>query len=192
MTRALDAAVVTELTSSRLRPRIFVKFEFDSGDLRLWNDYYDFTFNGETYTGSGDLGSISEITEDTELSANGVELTLSGIPSDWISVALSEPYKGRTVTIWDALLDSSGALVGGDDGPIPHVYRCDVMRITDGGETANVTMVAESVMRRLEQGSPAKFTSQWQERLLGITDRGFDQMVRGLNEEIYWGTERTL
>ena len=192
MTRALDASVVTELAASSIRPRIFVKFEFDSGDLRLWNDYYDFTFNSETYTGSGDLGTISDITEDTELNANGVELTLSGIPSDWISVALSENYKGRTVTIWDALLDSSGALVGGDSGPIPHIFRCDTMRIVDGGDMATVTLTAESVLRRLDLGSPAKFTSQWQEYLIGITDRGFDQMVRGINEEIFWGAERTL
>lgn len=193
MTRTLDADVVTAIGQTLLRPRLFVKFEFESGDLRLWNDFIPYTFNGEEYTPTGDFGSISDITEDTELEANGVELSLSGIPSEWISIALAENYKGRPVTVWDALLDSSGALVGGDDGPIPHTFRCDTMRIVEGGDTATITLVAESVLRRLEQGSAARFTPQWQRRILGgQVDGGFNQMTLQAQSEIFWGAERSL
>lgn len=192
MSRDLHADVVTETEASRIRPRMLVKFEFDSGDLRLCTGYQNITFNSEVYTASGDFGSVSAITEETEPNANGVELTLSGIPSEWISIALSEPYKGRYVTIWDALLDSTGAIIGGNDGPIPHIFRCDVMRIEEGGDIANITLSAESILRRLETGSPATFRTQWQKKLYSVTDSGFLQVGQTQQSELFWGAEREL
>lgn len=193
MSRDLDTDVVTETEATRIRPRVLVKFEFDSGDVRLCTGYQNITFDSEEYTASGDFGGISSITEETELNANGVELMLSGIPSEWISIALSEPIKGRPVTIYDCFIDSTGAIVGGDAGPIPHAFRCDTMRIQEGGDTANITLTAESILRRLEVGSPATFRPQWQRKLYGDgNDSGFNQVGQTQQSELFWGGERTL
>lgn len=199
MTRTLDPDVVTEITKRRLRPRLFVKFEFDSGDLRLVNDWVPRTFDGEEYTPSGDLGAISAITEQLELNANGIELMLSavGVPNDvsseWISIALQENVQGRPVTVWDAFIDDNGDVVGGDAGPIPHVYTCDVPRIVDGGPEPRIMLTAESVLRRLEVGSPGTFRTQWQRKILGgIVDVGFNQISQTRQSEVFWGREREL
>jgi len=192
MSRDLDSSVVTETTQRRVRPRTLVKFEFDSGDVRLCTGYQNITFNSEEYTAAGHLGSVSAIREETELNANGVELTLSGIPSEWISIALSENFKGRYVTIYDCFVDSAGAIVGGDAGPIPHVFRCDTMRIEEAGDTATITLTAESILRRLEVGSPATYRTQWQKRLYATQDTGFMQVGQNQQSETFWGAERTL
>jgi len=193
MSRDLHADVVTQTTASRLRPRLLVKFEFDSGDLLLCNGYTDITFNSEMYTASGDFGSVSSIVEETELNANGVELTLSGIPSEWISIALQEPYKNRPVTLYEVLVDGDGAIYGGDDGAIPHSFRCDTMRIDEGGDTANITIAAESILRRLEVGSPVTFRTQWQKKKYPtVSDGGFLQVGQDQQTEIFWGAARNL
>lgn len=194
MTRALDAAVEAETEETVVRPLLLVHFEFDSGDLRLCSGYLPVTFDGEEYTPTGDLGSISPIVEETELNANDIQLKLSGIDATWLSVVLAENIQGRAVTIWDAFTDSSGAIVGGDDGPIPHVFRCDVPEIIEDPASgkAEITITAESVLRRLETGAAGMFTTQWQRRYVTGIDSGFNFINQNQQTEIFWGAERRL
>ena len=77
-----------------------------SAPLYFWTGIGDTTIDGITYTGTGNLMQISSIKETAEIQAAGANLTLSGIPADMLSPALSVPYPGRIGKIKFGLIDA--------------------------------------------------------------------------------------
>lgn len=158
-----------------------VELEFDSGTVRIWNGYGDLTFNGNTYTGGGNLVSISPIQEDAEISAKGASMSLSGISSTILSYALNENYKYRIANIHIGTL-SNGTIAS------YKVFsgRMDVMTISEEGDTCSIVLTAESRLIDLERPRVRRWTSEDQKSLYA-GDKGFD-FVNSLQEkEIQWG-----
>ena len=89
------SGVPSGFSDASLTAFVAVELAFDSGTTRLWNGYGDLTVASNTYTGSGDLMSISAIEENSEISAKGLNLVLSGILSSLLSLALTENYQNR-------------------------------------------------------------------------------------------------
>ena len=110
-TIAADAKTATEDDPNA--PRWLVKLEFASGTTFYWNGIGDLLFDGNTYTGTGRLGSISEIRETQETQAEGIELGIMIVPTDetpdaidaFINLSLDEKYQGRAVTVYQAFVN---------------------------------------------------------------------------------------
>ncbi|KKM65703.1 hypothetical protein LCGC14_1488610 [marine sediment metagenome] len=184
MTRDITAGMITEITATGLTPITLLKFEFDSGDLNLWDGVGDLSWSGDTYTGAGNLLAISPITETEKIVANGVEFTLSGMPSSIISTALSEDYQGRPISMWRGAFDSNRTIVA---DPVPIFSgNMDVMTITESGDTATVSVVAESQMRALTRPSTRKWTSMDQ-KAIWPSDKGFDEVPQIQDDPVVWG-----
>lgn len=184
MSRDLTNEMIAEVTADSLSPIYIFKAEFDSGDSNFWTGRGSLVFNGDTYTGLGDFLSISEVVETQNAEANGLSVTLSGIPSSLISVALSEKYQGRTVTIWFGCLDSTGALIS---SPII-VFRgfMDVMELLEGGNTAALTVKAENELIILNRAKERRYTDEDQ-KLDYPSDVGFEFVTALQDAEITWG-----
>ena len=99
MNRSITALYRAFARGDSLHPMILLSATFDSGFLRLWNGYGDLTFDGNVYTGAGDLLGITPVSETEEIRANGVNISLSGIPTETVSIALNEPCQGRPIDI---------------------------------------------------------------------------------------------
>ena len=183
MTRDITAGMITEITATGLTPITFLKFEFDSGDLNLWDGVGDLSWSGDTYTGAGNLLAISPIAETEEIAANGARFTLSGMASSIISTALSEDYQGRPVSMWRGALDSSRAIIA--DPILIFSGNMDVMIINDSGAMAMVSVVAESQMRALTRPSTRKWTSMDQ-KAIWPSDKGFDEIPQIQDDPIIW------
>lgn len=183
MTRTITAGMVTEIDATELSPIIFVKFEYDSGDVNFWNGIGDLVWSGDTYTGAGNLGAISKVAETEGIIANDVNFQISGIPSGSISLALTEPYQGRPATMWIGAFDSSYAIV---DDPI-QVFKgsMDVMEIVEGGSTATITIRVENVLRALTRSSPRKWTDQDQQAQVP-GDVGFKELPGIQDDPVNW------
>ena len=61
--QGLDTSIVNRLGADEQAIFIAVKAEFDSGTIRLWSGLGDASIDSETYTGAGDLLSISNVEE---------------------------------------------------------------------------------------------------------------------------------
>jgi hypothetical protein len=85
--------------STKLHPIILVTGEFESSTLRLWSGYDTLTYGGNDYTGAGTLLGITPQTESMDIKANGITVSLSGISSTIISLALSENINKRNITV---------------------------------------------------------------------------------------------
>jgi len=133
MTRTLGSSFQTELAASELSPFFAVEMDFEGDPVRLWGGYGNIVIDGDTYFGAATLLNISAISETSEVQANGITVSLSGIDTSLISAALSENYQGREMKVYFGVLNDSGAII--DDPYIAFKGRMDVMTIDEDGET---------------------------------------------------------
>ena len=186
MPQDMTAAAITESEKgSGAKEVIFIKMEFDSGTVRIWNGRQSFSFDGETYTGLGDIGQISQITSSMETRPFAISIELSGIigTNDLIAKAEAEDVIGRAITIWVGYLDSNYALIA--DPVIEFRGRMDTMPIFIG-ETLTVVITAESRLADWYRTKVRRFTDRDQ-KLLFSSDKGYEFSIDGLTREIIWG-----
>ncbi len=99
MSRGLTATVQTEVEKDRLQPVWLMEFNF-STVLRFWTGIGDLSWNGETWSGSGDVIKFSGIDETSAVQANGIQFQLAGMDSALVSLALTEDVQGRRVNVY--------------------------------------------------------------------------------------------
>lgn len=158
-----------------------VELKFDSGNVRLWNGYGDLTIDSNTYNGSGSVLEISEIEETAEIGAKGVTITLSGVDSSILSLALVENYQYREANIFVGTI--SGATVNSYK-----VFsgRMDVMSIEELGQTCNIALAAENRLIDLERARIRRWTDEDQKQI-DATDLGFKFVNKLQERAIKWG-----
>lgn len=172
----------SEFTQDSFSPLLAVELNFDSGILRLWNGYADLTIDGETYIGSGNLLQISGIEETGEIAARGVTMTLSGLSTDIISVALQENYQNRTARIYLGAIQSDGTVQSYQ----VFAGRLDVMNIEESGETATISVTAENRLIDLERPRIRRYTSEDQKSIYP-GDLGLDYVNDLQDKTLDWG-----
>jgi hypothetical protein len=184
MARTLPSALSAEFNADELKPFYAVELLFDSGDLRFWTGYGDITANSETWTGSGTVISFSSTNEATDLSANGMTITMTGLEASIISIMLSENYRGRLAKVY------LGAL-GSNNLPVSSLYqifagRMDIMTLQENGETANISISIENVLIDLERPRARKLTNEEQlKRYPG--DNSLKNVASLQDRQIAWG-----
>lgn len=84
MSRGLSASNISAVDGDVVRPVVFVELHYDSSTLYIHDNIGDivaddWTGTSRTWSGIGDLGSISTIEEGNEISPYKIDLVLSGI-----------------------------------------------------------------------------------------------------------------
>jgi len=175
------------------------------GPLYVWSGYGDLTIGSKTYLGAGQLLSVSSVEETTEIEAKGASITLSGIPSDFLSLALSEPYQGRECKIYFGLwLNNKTIITQASDtittedlfefvteGETKHLAEIfsgelDQMNISEESSTATISITVENVLIKLERPVVRRFTDQDQ-RSRFPSDKGLEFVASLQDKEIFWG-----
>ena len=162
MARDISAGMVTEVQATVVTLAYLVKLAFPAfGDVNLWTGIRPIIFNGDTYSGVGDLLGVSDITEEGGLKAASVTFTLSGIPSANLSLALTENVQDRLAKAWLAMFDSSDAII---TSPIPiFVGRMSTMDIVEKADTSTISVVAENILTLLNRASNRRWTDEDQQ-----------------------------
>ena len=175
--------VISALRADNVPMLVLVELEFAEGTIRACNAGYNFEHNGYTWTGLGNLGGISAISEGEELEMYGLTLTLSGVRPEWISIALNSGYQNRPATIWLAPLDQQYRLI--TDPVIVFRGRMDTMPI-ELAEKSTIQLSIESRLVDWERPRERRYnhadqTSQYPD------DKGFEYVAQMAEREIIWG-----
>ena len=156
MSRTIDSGLLTALQGLSIDPYFACEFMFDSGAVRLWTGLgdKDITVRGasQTFTGSGNLLTISGLEEIGDLSAKSVTVKLSGLPASVVSLALSENYQRRRASIYFGELSQS-AVVEVFSG------KMNTMRLVDKVEASEVEVTIESKLVELARASNYRYTN---------------------------------
>ena len=133
--------------------------------------------------------------ETTDLSARGITMQLSGVPTAMVYTALTEDYQGRTCSVMFGALSTTAGLIA---SPITiFAGRMDVMQISDDGQTSLITMSAENKLIDFKRTREQRYTDEDQQTLfptyasITLPDLGLE-FVNAIQEKtIYWGNQTT-
>jgi hypothetical protein len=168
-------------------PEYLVYMDFPSAPVRLWSGidnqvFTDISGSG-TYIGVGTLGSISTVAETTEVSAKGIELTLSGIPQSHISLALTENYRGRPVAVYLLIYSADRNTY---QKTMIFRGRMDQMIINEGEKESSITVKCESRLIELNRPRERRYTDEHQKSLYPA-DTGLEFVAGMADKILYWG-----
>lgn len=184
MSRSLTSAMQSAVTADLVRPIILVQCAFDSGNLNLWNGVGNLTVSSVDYVGAGTLLAIGEISETSELQANGITVTLSGITDPLLAKARDEDYQGRELKVLLGAMDASNGVIS---TPV-NVFSgfMDTMVINDSSETATIQIAVENRLIGFERTRVRRYTAE--DQLIDFpNDKGLEFVADMAEKEIVWG-----
>jgi hypothetical protein len=128
------------------------------------------TWGGNTWQPAG-LGRIEAI-DDSAQELQALQFTLPGVSSGHLSLVLNEQVEGKTVRVYDALIDPATGQVA--DAVLAWAGTLNVPAIEDGA-TATVAVTAEHRGVHALRAKPSRYTNDEQQRLFpGDTSLNFD------------------
>lgn len=183
MARSLPGAVTTAIAQPEVLPFFAIDIDFDSGPLYLWTGVGSITNASKTYLGTGDILAISSIDETTEIQAKGVTLSITGIPTSYLSLALAEPYQNRACRIY------FGTTTAGTS-TFYQIFAgtLDQMTIQENSDSATVSVTVENALILLERPVTRRYTDQDQKTRYP-NDNGFQYLAYMQDTPIYWGKQ---
>jgi hypothetical protein len=141
-------------------------------------------WNGNDWSGLGHLGGISSVTATSEVTAENITLTLSGIDPSLVEIALNETRQNYPVDVWLGFLDDNGAVI---TAPVKCFSgHCDVPTIEDAGDTCTLTITAENPLVDLERPTNRRYTTDDQQ-MTHAGDTGFSFVPNLQQIDIHWG-----
>jgi len=203
--RDLDSRMEAAFTDGSTTNALLAEFDFESETLYMWSGYGSLVYDGKTYLGGGNLINISPYQETQELQAQGLQFSLSGVPTTLISTALQESYQGRECRTYIATVNlGDGALLTGDGGYILQengskisleagvlsAYRyftglMDTIDISDDASESRIVLSAENILTILKRRKASYYTHEEQIALYP-KDLGFVFVPSLQDKEIIW------
>jgi len=184
MSRSLSASFVSAITSNGVAPIVLIRAYFDSGEIDLWNGIGNLVYSGVTYTGVVPILNVDTVHEQKQVAATGFNLTLSGLDPTILSLAENEPYQGRSLEMYLALLDATGAVIS-----TPYMMfkgYMDTMTIDDNGQTISITIAVENELIALERALSTSYTPESQ-KVNFPNDTFFNFVANIQNQTAHWG-----
>jgi hypothetical protein len=196
MSRTIDSGLLSALTGNSVKPFYAVELLFDVktttdvngdpidlGPMRMWTGLGNRTINvggtNQVFTGVGALLNIAAAEEVGDLSAKGMVLTLTGLNSSIISLALQEPYQRRRAKVY---LGEQGV------NPVVEIFSgfMDTMQISDDPESSTVVLTIESKLVELERSRNWRYTDESHKaRYSGDSFFSFVQSIQ--DQQVAWG-----
>ena len=205
MSRDLSTAVSENLEDDVIYPFFAIELLFDGDEvMRLWTGVGTLVYEENSWYGTGNLLTFDTVEETSEIAAKGATVTLSGVPSEVLSLALSEPYQGRQAKIYfgtfasgSILAESSSYILFEDGGKImledtntslTEIFAgyMDQMNIEEGADSSTIQLSIENKLIDLERPRTSRFTSAYQKSLFP-NDLGLDFVEDLQTKELYWG-----
>lgn len=176
--RNLDPTLKTGLNAPVIEPLLLVMLTFRSKTCYVCSAGFNVAWNGQVYLGLGTFGGISAVSEGTEVKADGISLTLSGIDSTIVTECETDIMPLAPAKCWLGLM-SQGGMIG-----VPYCFFSGVVdspTITTTRDTASITLKLESRMALLNRPSQRRYTSADQHANGYPDDTGF-AWVEKLND----------
>ena len=186
--KLLAPVVIAALSRPRLQIAQLVSMHFSSGVVALNSTTRDLVFEGITYKGAAGLGTIAQIEDSIGSEVKGLQLTMSGLASELLALALADAtvVQGAQLVIRLAILEEDGTII---DAPVDWLGYLDTMPIQADGDTCTITVTAESSAVDLLRGN-AMTTSNADQQALYPGDRAFEYIVSQDGVPVVWPTKQ--
>ncbi|AUZ95508.1 hypothetical protein [Salmonella phage PMBT28] len=161
------------------------EFDFQSGTTRVHTGIGEILIDGQVYTGLGSMGDVGSIKEENSTSATQLQVTLSGLEPQLISIALNEQSVNRKVRVFIATLNedytqvSYNLLFKGKLTGASHTF----------GDTSALNFTVSNIFEEWSKGRPFRYTDEsHKKRHPG--DRFFRYVAQMAEHSLYWGSKK--
>lgn len=187
MARPASPALLAALSAGRVQLVGFMEGRFTGGQVNFWSGAGQISWNGKTWTGVGNFGSVSQIEETSDVKAVGVTLGLNGVPGALLSLVLQSIRQGDQVDLWQLAADlSTGAIIGDPVDDLIFSGRADVPAVNDDPAAPTIGLALENRLIDLERARERRYTPEDQ-HIDYSGDKGFDYVASLQSEDIVWG-----
>jgi len=183
MSRTLPSGYAAIASGKVFSPAFLVFLDWPADPVYAWSGYGSIVWDGHTWIGVGTYGAISQIGESKNLSANGISLTVSGIPSELVAKALANNTQGAEGKIYLAPMSIDGTFAA---NPLQLFEGfIDIAPMEDSGETSTLTVQLEKELidRRFNDRR-----NDHEDQQIDYAGDMFFEFVAGLvDKDITWG-----
>jgi hypothetical protein len=187
MARDLTDDFKVEIEGKLVRPIIFVFLDFVDDPVYIWSGVGTVSWNGHSWLGVGNLGGVSAVQETADTIAQNITLSLSGIPTEYLSDVIEAVEQNTDVQVWFGFF--------ADDSVVADPYQVfrghiDVPTVTEGADTSTVSITCENPLIDLQRASNRRYMPDDQ-RIDYSTDKGFDYVAAIQDWNGTWGKAGT-
>lgn len=184
--RDLTSAFLDELTKPIIRLAYFCQLQMlDGSVLSMWTGYDYITWNSVVWIPLGYFADVSDIPESSDLKAEGINLTLNGIPASLLAEAQNNLRQGQRCLVLFGLLDANGAVIdfpyASFDGLV------DTVSTDQSRDKFDIHISAEDQMIRLQKPILYTFTDGDQ-KYFYPGDNGFNFIQQMQAVVLSWGS----
>ena len=201
MSRTLTGAMTTALTALEGYADVWLlELNYSGGTLRYCDKPHDIVHGGNTWVGIGGVMTFTPPPETTDLSAQAMRLTVSGVDVSVIAAVLDNHVRGRTATVhWGQIDLSTGAIVADPlevfTGLLNDEWRISHDQDDDGPATATVqttvvSRLARSLTPRQCRTNVTSHDAMLDRASLSVGDVLFEFVPTLENKVIVWGRTR--
>lgn len=166
------------------RPRVvFVKIEHPSGTGYFCSGLGSRSWDGHTWSGVGNLGTISPVKHSSEIAIQDIAFTISGVDAALIA-KLADDVRNRAGLAWLACLDEVDQVVRDPYQLVDSELDYQVFETKDDG-TATITIIAHSGFYTLDRGVEEAWTPENQ-KLTYPLDTGMDMIPSLQKQDLLW------
>lgn len=121
---------------------------------------HDVVWGGHTWMGAGVIGSVDEV-QDSTGERRGLKFSMSSVPTEYLSLAMTAGYRGKKVRIYEAIIGDAGIL----DAPLVWSGSLNQPLIEEGAASGQITISAEHRGATFARAKPLRYTDGDQQRL---------------------------
>lgn len=188
---AFSAELTAAIRANEAGVRVLVALAFASATMRVHTGFGDLVAGAQTWSGVGDLVSISGLEQTTQGEAGQATFTVSGVSATLIASAQSESgaeYRQRPITVYLQFFDvATDAAIG---SPVAiWTGLMDNMRIArsngDDGPVRTITLTAETLFQDRARPSYGSYSDSDQKaRFAG--DKGCERVAGLVDTVVKW------
>lgn len=150
------------IAKSQMRRVYFVLLDILNDPVRVNSSGIPLYWDGFQWLGVGELGEMSGISDDTEMSATQLTLSINDVPLSHINTIDDDPatYQERSVEIWACDLSDSHQVIGSVLVWAGEMATAQV----EVGSVGRITMHCESSLARWNNAEPSRMNDQTHQR----------------------------
>lgn len=181
--RTLSSAIAAASVAPVIRCIFMVRIDFDSGTVAWHSGFGIITYNSVDYSGVGTLGTISQVKEEPGVKSSSLSLVISGIKTEVVSMAMSEPYMNRKAWVHMQVLDDQ-------DRPYTQEPLLLFKGTLDGingtfGNEASFQISTKSRLADWERPRTLRYTDADQQKLYP-GDKGMEYIPQLSQRQLIW------
>lgn len=190
----MSGLVEAYLSGATVRHPYFVEFRFLSSTERVWNGFRYIEVGGYTWTPVGPTATVAAIEDPISGSAPGLNLSLSGVDTELLAMALAstDEVRGRLVFVYDAFFDEDWQIL--EPLSVYAMAKMDTVKVSrqgaeDGSWNRVISIPAEHLLTTGANPPAGRYSSgDQQARFPGEDDRYFEFMGQNQNKRLRWPT----